>query len=244
VLPAEEKIEVETPLGPIWFWRRDSGRPVLLVITGAFATFGVLEGLGPALEGVDVWRAHLPGNHSPPLTTTSVGAFAAAFRHAIRAQLEDRPLVVMGLSVGALTALGLRAPNIRRLVLVEPPLLTEGLWMLRLVFEQAPAGSEDFLWNILGVAADRTEPRSYTALLDELATPTLALLGEEPVGRPRDFEVMPSMVTEAARAALAAHPQVELATAPGAGHNVPKLAPLLLLKAARRSCEAAFFRPS
>ena len=32
----EELFAVETGLGPIWLWGRDTGQPVLLIITGAF----------------------------------------------------------------------------------------------------------------------------------------------------------------------------------------------------------------
>jgi fermentation-respiration switch protein FrsA (DUF1100 family) len=239
-MAAEEKLEVETPFGPVWFWRRDTGQPVLLLITGTFADADTLEGLDEVMLGVDVWRAHLPGNHCPPLAPASVGMFAAAYSHAIGTALKGRDVVVLGLSVGGLVALGLRAPNVRRLLVVEPPLLTEGLWPLEVVREQAPAGHEAFLWQVLGIAPDRIEPRDYRGLLASLQRPTRALVGGECGPPQRPFSIMPSFITPACRALLDAHPRVSVLEAPGAGHNVPVRATLLFLQAVEASCREAF----
>lgn len=227
----EDRFEVETPLGPVWFWGRDRGRPVLLLITGTFSEPHVLRGLRDVLPEIDVWRAHLPGNHCPPLAATSVGVYAAAYSQALAQRLPERPLVVLGLSVGALVALGLRASNIRRMLLVEPPLLTEGLWPLALLRKGAPPGAEEFLWNVLGVGPDRLEPRDYSALLDALQIPTRVMLGDELPGEPRDSDVLPSLVTPPARALLARHPHVRTTTVRGAGHNVPQAAGATFLDA-------------
>lgn len=237
---AEEKLEVETPFGPVWFWRRDTGQPVLLLITGTLAEPAVLRGLDDVLQGIDLWRVHLPGNHCPPLATTSVGMFAAAFTEAIRTALQDRPVVVAGLSVGGLAALGIRAPNVRRLLVVEPPLLTEGVWVLEVLRDQAPPGHEDFLWQVLGIGPDRIEPRDYTGLLAALRLPTLALVGGVSGPRDPDFEVMPSMMTPASRALLDRHPHVNVVEAPGAGHNVPARATMIFLRAIEATCREAF----
>lgn len=245
----EEKLEVSTPFGPVWFWRRDRGQPVLLLITGTFADADTLEGLDEVMEGVDVWRAHLPGNHCPPLIANSVGMFAAAYSQAVGQALSGRDVVACGLSVGGLVALGLRAPSVRGLVVVEPPLLTEGLWPLRTVREQAPGGHEDFLWQVLGVAADRIEPRDYSALLAAVQVPARALVGGTTPPAPQAFAVMPSLVTPACRALLDAHPQVTVVEAPGAGHNVPARATLLFAQTLEAACRDAFgpqvrFRPA
>lgn len=239
-MPPETKLEWETPFGPIWFWRRDTGQPVLLLITGTFANANVLDQLDETLVGVDVWRAHLPGNHCPPLAVNTVGLFAAAYGHAIRDALAGRDVVVAGLSVGGLVALGLRAANIRGLVVVEPPLLTEGVWPLRIVREQAPPGHDDFLWQVLGIAPDRLEPRDYSALLANLELSTRVLVGGE-MGPPRrDFDIMPSLVSPACRALLDNHPKVTVIEAPGAGHNVPARAVLTFAHALEAACRDAF----
>lgn len=245
----EEKLEVETPFGPIWFWRRDRGQPVLLLITGTFADADTLDGLDEALDGVDVWRAHLPGNHCPPLAAASVGVFAAAYSHAVERALAGRDVVACGLSVGGLVAMGLRSSNVRGLVVVEPPLLTEGLWPLQLVREQAPPGHDDFLRQVLGIAPDRLEPRDYSALLAALTLPTRALVGGVAPAGPEDFTVMPSLITPACRALLDGHPRVCVVEAPGAGHNVPVRGVWAFVHAIEASCREAFgpqvvFRPA
>lgn len=239
-MAAEEKLEVETPFGPVWFWRRDTGLPVLMLITGTFADADTLDGLDEAMIGVDVWRAHLPGNHCPPLAANSVGMYAAAYSHAIGTALKGRDVVVLGLSVGGLAALGLRAAHVRRLVVVEPPLLTDGLWPLEIVREQAPAGHDDFLWQVLGIAADRIEPRDYSGLLANLRLPARALVGGQCEPPQRDFVIMPSLITAECRALLDAHPQVTVIEAPGAGHNVPARATLTFLRAVEAACREAF----
>lgn len=239
-MAAEEKLEVETPFGPVWFWTRDTGLPVLLLITGTFADADTLEGLDAVMLGVDVWRAHLPGNHCPPLAANSVGMFAAAYSHAIGSALKGRDVVVLGLSVGGLVALGLRAANVRRLMIVEPPLVTEGLWPLEIVREQAPGGHDDFLWQVLGIAPDRMEPRDYRGLLASLERPARVLVGGQCGPPRRDFAIMPSLVTAECRALLDAHPQVTVIEAPGAGHNVPARATLTFLQTVEATCREAF----
>lgn len=236
----ETKREVETPFGPIWFWTRETGQPVLLLITGTFANADVLGQFDETMMGVDVWRAHLPGNHCPPLAANSVGLFAAAYSHAIAAALAGRDVVVAGLSVGGLVALGLRAPNVRGLVVVEPPLLTDGLWPLTIVREQAPAGHDDFLWQVLGIAPDRLDSRDYGALLDNLALPTRVLVGGECGPPRRDFTIMPSLITRETRRRLDEHPRVTVIEAQGAGHNVPARAILTFAHAVESACRDAF----
>lgn len=234
------RFEVATPLGPIWFLGRDTGRPLLLVVTGAFAAETLFFGMQDHFPAADVLRVHLPGNHSPALSETSVEAFATAIDAALAARWPDRPLIAVGLSIGGLVALGLRNPMLRRLVCVEPVLLTEGVWPLELYRTQAPPGGETFVQNIFGVFADRSEPRDHTAVLDGLITPTLALVGDAPLGEPRDFDRMPTLVSEPALQRLGAHPAVTVQMVPGAGHNIPRDAQVPLHLAILASWSAAF----
>ena len=237
----EPVTEVETALGPIQFRGRNTGRPVLLIINGAFAHNDTMDRAQQVMPEVDVLRAHLPGNHCPPLMTTSLGVFTAAFRQAIEAHLRSRPVVVVGLSTGALVALGLRHPSVRRLVLAEPPLRTGDLWPLLGWREQGPPDRWPLVTSIFGITPTTVEPRDYTHLLDELRVPAVVILGSEPLMPPRPFEAMPSLVDEESRALLAAHPRVQLVTAPGAGHHVTQgIHHPLLLEVFRRSCKAAF----
>lgn len=90
-------IEVSTDLGPIQFRGRDSGKPILLLITGAFATEDQMSLLQDRFPAVDALRAHLPGNHCPSLVDSSVGVFAAAFTTALNSRFAGREVVVVGL---------------------------------------------------------------------------------------------------------------------------------------------------
>jgi hypothetical protein len=210
-------IEVETALGPVWFHGTDSGRPLLLLITGAFAEPWAFDTL--VVAGVDVLRIHLPGNHCPPLAAVSVGAHAAAISQAFRRRFADRPCAVVGFSTGAIVAMGVDV-DASGLVLVEPFLRTEGLWPLRELWKRHEGpDAVAFLWNVLGIAPDRVEPRDYTPALARLKTPAIALLAETPLDPPRSLPFLPSLVGEADRALLRAHPCIEVRDVPG-GHNV------------------------
>lgn len=230
----ETLCEVATPFGPVHMWGRDTGRPVLFAIAGAFAAPTYLHLLQTRFPELDLWRTHLPGNHCPPLVTASVGVFGAAYSQALSSRLGGRPALVVGASVGALVAMALGSPEIRASVLVEPPLRTGQAWPLRTYPAKAPPGSEDFLWNVLGVSAERQEPRDYLALVDQIARPAIALVGGEPLLPERRAAVMPSLVDEESRARLRAHPLVEVVECAGAGHNIPRLAPRPMLDAIRR----------
>lgn len=235
-----ERFEVQTSLGPVWMLGRDTGRPILLVITGAFAAADLFWRMQDHFPHADVLRVHLPGNHCPELAETSIRAFAAATDEAFDLRWPARPAMAVGLSVGGVVALALRNPRLRRLVVVEPVLLTEGVWPLELFRTQAPPGAETFVRNIFGVAPTATEAIDHTWVLDGLAVPTLALIGDDPLGAPRSFERMPTLVSTEANARLAAHPLVEIEPVPGAGHNIPRDAGAQLHHAIVRSWQAAF----
>jgi pimeloyl-ACP methyl ester carboxylesterase len=212
----------ETPLGPVELHGRDTGRPVQLVITGAFASSNTLELNQERFPDLDVWRSHLPGNHSPALAATSVGVFAAAISQALRQRLAGRTASVIGLSVGALVAMALDPSLVDRLLLVEPPLRPDRVWPLLQLRNAMPPGGEDFVWQVFGVAADRTEPRDYSALLDRLSRPATVVLGGDALLPERERVGWPSLVDDESRARLAAHPGLEVRVMAGAGHHILK----------------------
>ena len=217
-MSAAGKFELQTPLGPIWLWGRITGRPTLLIVSGAFADFAVMDHFQGLLPDLDVLRTHLPGNHGPRLTETSIEAYAAALSDALR-QTVRAPLAVMGISVGALVALGLRSPRLVGLLLIEPPIFTEHLWPLAVGVD--PAKDPEFMQAIFGIAdAKVVAPRDYSGLLARLTVPAEVLLGDAALMPPRPFEKSPSLVDERARAALRATPFVSTTVAPGAGHHV------------------------
>jgi pimeloyl-ACP methyl ester carboxylesterase len=223
----EGTAEYATPLGPIWLHGEAPGqaddRPIVLAITGAFAPRDGFDQLAQRLPGAAVLIGHLPGNHCPPLAVNSVGAFAKAYDAAI-GQI-GRPTVVCGSSIGGLVALALRAPNVRGLVVLEPPLRTAGLWplipRLQALLHEGPAPHVvDFIWNVFGVSLSTVEDRSYLSLLDGLQAPTGCVLGGIPLQPPRSLAKDPSYVDEPERAALRAHPAIHTHVVPEVGHNV------------------------
>lgn len=232
-------IDVATEFGPVQFRGRDTGRPILLLITGAFAAEDLMDRLQERFPAVDVLRAHLPGNHTPRVMTDAVGVYAAAFGVALAGRFAGRDLVAFGLSVGALVAMGLRSPNLRGIVAVEPPLLLSEAWPLLALRQQAPPGHDAFLWNVLGIGPTETEERDYRPLLTHLRTPTLALISDPPPPPGTPFERMPGLLGPAGREALLTCPYVRVAIAPGIGHNMVKHAQLLIVAAARLALENA-----
>ncbi|MCR5877532.1 alpha/beta fold hydrolase [Phenylobacterium sp. J367] len=238
------KIEVATTLGPIWFHgelTQFTDRPILLVVTGTFAEEDVLEHLDEIFVAHDVLRVHLPGNHCPPLIATSVGAFAAALTEAMNTLFYNRLVVAVGLSVGALVVLGLRYPGVRRNVVVEPPIFTRHLWPLAESFrdrELTPDQAE-FLWNVLGIRDGDIEPRDYSALLTQLRTPTIALLGDEPLFPRRALTASPSLVDDEARALICNHRLIKYFILAGVGHNVPRQSTTAFINAIKQAVNEA-----
>lgn len=236
----EHLFQIPTALGQVHLRGRDTGRPILIIITGAYSEAREYHDAQAKFPTLDVLRAQLPGNHCPPLLTTSVGAWCAAYSEALQAGFPDRPTVAVGASTGALIALGLRAPGVRRIVAVEPPLLTAGAWPLRELAQRAPADGATFLWNVLGVSATAAEPRDYTALLDGLTAPATVLAGSARLEDQASGEPWPSLVSAEARQRLKACPLVRYQEVEGAGHNVPVHGALAMVDAIRAACWAAF----
>src|SRR5205814_783389 len=137
----EERFEIATPVGDIWMWGRDTGKPIALVMTGAFADAHIYSRLQLVLPQFDVLRTHLPGNHCPELIDISVGVMASGVSQALTSHFGGRPMVAIGLSTGALVAMALTSPDLKALLLVEPFLRTLQIWPFRgMVAEYPSAG--------------------------------------------------------------------------------------------------------
>jgi pimeloyl-ACP methyl ester carboxylesterase len=225
-----ERRSFETPLGEIWLWARPEAygeaKPAVLVIGGAFqaerSAFFQLPDLVPAAS---VFLAHLPGNNCPEVTAPTVGAYAWAYDKVVSTVLKDRPTVVCGASVGALVALAMTAEPIRRLFLLDPPLVTSKLWLLVPVYRkkmaERPGGWEQrFIEGVFGIYPDRVEERDYRPLVTRLSVASIALIGGLPLLPPRPFDEIPSLVDEPERELLRSHPLVRAVVAPGVGHTL------------------------
>lgn len=231
----ETRFEVSTRRGPLWLWGRDTGRPVLLVISGAFASDDFLVRSQIVHPDVDVLRTHLPGNHCPVLDEVSMRAYVDAYDEALGILCAGRVITVLGASVGGVLGLGLRCASIGSRVIIEPPLLAAGLWPLHPLREQAPAGSGAFLLNILGIGPDDEQPVDHSWVLDGLDGAVTVLLGSDPSYPPREVDRVPSLVVPAARMRLERHSAITVQVAEGAGHNVPRDAPDVMHRAILRA---------
>lgn len=218
---------VQTGLGPIPLWSPagalTSAKPIVLVITGAWAEpddmIKIPGVVGPAWDAV-VMR--LPGNGTPALAETSIAAWARAVSELVDGTFQGRAVVLIGVSVGGLVALGVRSPWVRRVIALDPLLVMSKLWPmtggLRTRWRDEPA-ARAFIETVFGVTEEGQEERVYFDLIDG-APPADVAVGEAPLYPERRPERFPSLVDEPERAWLAEQPRVSLHVAPGAGHNI------------------------
>jgi hypothetical protein len=246
--------DVKTSAGVLSLWSRpevfESARPVVLGLQGMFAGLDDLGGLPDVLAPladaavVRFQPLDLSGQGLPALQ-----AYARALDELITAIFPDRAVVVLGVSLGALAALAVQAPSVRRIVAVEPPLVAGRLWPLeeplRAQMRARPSdgGLRAALWSFFGVGPQTTAERDYRPLLDGLSRPADVVLGGEPLEPRRRVERFPSLVGEAERARLAAHPRVRLHLAPGTGHNVQGQAGKFLRDVLMEACRRAAAEP-
>lgn len=232
-----ERTDIATPLGPIALWAQagalTSAKPLVLVITGAWAEADDMIRMPRAVApDWDAAIMRLPGNGVPWLSETSIPAWAAATDAMIGTALKGRIVLAIGLSVGALVALALRAPEVRRIVALEPPLVMSKLWpiMARLHrrWPDFPA-ERPFLESVFGVMGEgRSEERTWFHLF-EGAAPVEAILGGLPLMPPREVARFPSFVDEPERMWLARRPGVRSHVFAGVGHNIHVFAPYALM---------------
>jgi hypothetical protein len=209
------------PLGLVGRLHVDRPRPTLLVINGSWPPRGFLHDLVSHFRGASVLIANLPGmsgvfwSNQPNLADLTQG-----LEHAVRLLAPEAPIVAFGISTGNLLSLGLRAPNIRRRVAVEPFFQTKDLWPFiansreRMLLNPSSEGMARFLWEYFGISADQAENRDYRHLLDNIDVPTDVMVGRLPLLPQREVEVWPSFTTEEDRANLAANPLVTLHVGP------------------------------
>jgi pimeloyl-ACP methyl ester carboxylesterase len=230
-----QTVEVRTSLGLIPLTGTFGRTITTLAINGAFARADEMHRLPLVVAPYGGVVGFLPGDRNPPLAETSVSAFAWAFDEVVD---QLGPTVVMGLSIGGLVALAMRSPNIRRVIAVEPPLVTGKLWPMATMLGGAwTSHHRNLVENVFGLSPDGFPGRDYSGLLEGLHRPTDVVLGDEPLFPVRTLERWPSFVDEPERALLRAHPLVKVHLAP-AGHNVPFHAPQVLLPILLAAMEA------
>jgi pimeloyl-ACP methyl ester carboxylesterase len=241
---------IQTRLGPIPLWSPpgalESAGPMVLVITGAWADADdMMKTPGVVPPAWDAAVMRLPGNGTPRLAETSVEAWARAVSELVGTALAGRPIVLVGLSIGALVALGVRSPQVRRVVALEPPLVMGKLWPMaeRLAarWRDDPAERE-MIEAVFGVRRERREERTYFGLFDG-APPVDVIVGETPLYPRRTLAQFPSFLDAPERAWLSDRPGVSLHVAPGAGHNIHVLAPETLRAVLLEALDKALAEP-
>lgn len=231
---------VETALGVVPISGHLSGSgPVVLGLSGAYAAPHSLSGLSAHLPEADVVLGRLPGNHSPWLKTNDFASICAAYAEVARTL--ERPLILLGASVGALVALGLKAANVAAVIALDPPLRTVKLWPLRALYQAryttAHAPEREFLWDVLGITDSRAVDRDYTPLMVSRGAPTKVFLGGVPLYPERSFDSLPSLVDWPERELLASA-GVSVTTIADVGHDIHGVAPGPVLEALRRAVSA------
>lgn len=214
---------VQTSLGPVPLWgdfdRFRADRPLVFVVRGAFAAPDEWTIIAKWLPEADVVFAHLPGINTPLFAENSIAAFARGFDE-ILAGLSRSKIYLLGLSTGALVALAMRSAD--ALIAVEPPLTPSAMWPLIPVFRSISAEhplAGQWVEDVFGITADQSGNLDFGYLLAD-CLPGFVLIGGEPLAPERAIEAIPSLVTAADRAKIAATPCLRVMVVPGAGHNV------------------------
>ena len=223
----------------------DTDLPIVFAMPGILAAPDDLFVLGRRLGmfgALCVMR--LPSERGAGLSSSTLADLSAMVGELLESRFADRPVVLLGLSSGAVIALGVRARNLARIVAVEPPLVTGNLWPI-----SEPLGGHlrrlgdpvatAFAFEAFGIGGAEAVARNHLAALAGLNVPVDVILGAVPLRPARRLSQFPSLVDAPERRRLAATPGVRLHLAQGAGHNVLGQAPLtvedVLLEACRRA---------
>jgi hypothetical protein len=214
------------PLGFVGQLHTDVARPSLLVVTGSFPPEGYLHDLVSHFRGANVLIANMPGMGGVFWANEqSLADLSRGLEQAVRRLLPDLPIVALGVSTGNILSLGLRLPNIRHRVAVEPFFQTEHLWPFvadsrrRMALNPNLTQMAAYFWEYFGIGPDRIENRDYGYLLDGITVPTDVLFGGSALLPERDLETWPSFTSADDRARLAANPFVTLHEGPAdVGH--------------------------
>lgn len=223
---------LNTPFGRVTVEPRVGGgaAPALLCIRGIWAPKGQLTELLHVFPRHDMIIGDIPGMWSQPPDPSTIETFARIYDDVIRQLLPQRPVVVLGVSTGALVSLAMKSPQVRGMVVVEPFLSTADVWPLiqnmqhRLISNAAVphiAVTRKYIYEIFGYTEDSVENIDFAPLLDALSVPTSAIVGAVPLGEPRQLAQWPSLAGPRTRDLLSSHERVEFYEGPPeSGHNV------------------------
>lgn len=229
-LDSFQQTDVATRLGPVRLWETrsppDTLRPLVFAIPSILSATDdlvkLLENLGILADGC---LMRLPSSGAAALSACSMPELSRLVGELIETRFPGRRVVLLGVSTGAVIALGARARNLARIVALEPPLVTGGLWPIVEPMRQFLHGLRDpvanaFVLEAFGVSERQHEDRNHLDALRDLNVPVDVMLGGIPLQPQRDLSRFPSLVGEVERQFLAALPRVRLHVEPLAGHNI------------------------
>jgi glycosyltransferase involved in cell wall biosynthesis len=219
-------------------------RPILLAIGGPLETPPQIGALQAAL-GIYGEAAALPLSCVSDTPDLRLETLAALVDEVIAARYADRPIVLFGTSMAATLALASRAPQVARIVAVEPILsLAEGSPLvpyLRRALARRPELAP-IVEALFGVAPAGQEARDYGGLVEALAAPAHVLLGA-PAAAGTERPDLPSLAGAAERRLLGAHPRVSLQIAADMGHEPFGASGGIVLELLREACRRASDAP-
>lgn len=231
---------------------RHSARPLILLIHGALADHGALLPWAELWAGeYDVRLVDLPGHGKSEIPSrVTFAAFVAEIHELVASVLAPRPVIIVGESLGGLIGIAVGnapPPNLAAVAALDPPLSTAGLWPvidhIRLWLNLHPRDAflRDFAFEIFGVDPDTdiAQDRRYHGYFESLAVPALVLAGDQPLGRRRPVQAVPSLIGEVDRAVLRAlaGARFKFEVFPDAGHLIPAAHPFEAFAAVRRFIE-------
>ena len=223
----------------------DTVRPLVFLIPGVLAELqpaaDLVKGLG-ILADACVMR--LPSSREFALSTMALAELSRMVTGLLETRFAHRRIVLVGISTGAVLALGVRAANVQRIVAVEPALATANLWpvaeaMRRHVEALGDPIAKAFAAEAFGVGQSGQGARDHFAALHGLDLPVDVLMGGMPLMPERKVDRVPSLVDAPERRRLAAMPGVRLHISQDSGHNIvgqdARAVKLLLQEACRRA---------
>lgn len=221
---------IETRDGPVYLSGRlhaDLRRPALVVMGRIWAPADLYHEIVGWFPGATVLVAPLPGMGASKTRSFEASLMSRMLDEAIDRLLEGVRVVTFGASAGSLVTLGLRSANIVHQVILEPFFRTAALWPLHdfarrsLAAEPGRVGAATAADVLFGVTPERIVDRDYRRLLDDLKTPTDAIVADLPLEPERKLAAWPSLTSQQDREDLARHPLVTLHHGPaGSGHDL------------------------
>ncbi|MGZ6038811.1 MAG: alpha/beta hydrolase [Phenylobacterium sp.] len=227
-----DRLIVQTSCGVLYLGGRlhaDPATPALVAMGGIWTPGDFLHDLVDAFPDVSVVIIPLPGMGGSLTRTFDIATLTRSLDEALDTLFRHTPVVAYGVSTGSLVTLGLRSPQVRRKVALEPFFRTRPLWAFhetaRKFLANAPdnRGARLAAEQIFGLTEGESEvvDRDYRTLLEGLKAPLDVILADQPLEPVRPLDGLPSLCSTEDRAALAAHPLVNVhAGPPNSGHDL------------------------